>query len=58
MRTTGEHRAELLPNGFIRVFDYGTYWAGLYNRDGSHRSGNHCASMDRAALAFANELEG
>ena len=32
-------RIERLPNGFIRIYDYACQWDGLYNEDGSYRSG-------------------
>lgn len=39
-------RIELLPNGLIRAYDHKCAWAGLYNSDGSRRSGNFSKGMD------------
>jgi hypothetical protein len=33
-------RFETLSNGLIRAFDYSTRTSGLYNADGSYRSGD------------------
>lgn len=40
MIAANHYQIELLPNGFIRVYHYGPNWVGLYNADGSHRSGD------------------
>lgn len=33
-------KVEKLPNGFYRFYDYGTQLSGLYNPDGTMRSGD------------------
>lgn len=33
-------RIELLPNGYYRIFDYGTKWSGLYHMDGTYHAGD------------------
>ena len=33
------YRTELLPNGYIRVFDYATKWSALYTPAGEFHSG-------------------
>lgn len=32
-------RVELLPNGYLRVFDYSCNWSALYTMQGEHYSG-------------------
>ena len=38
-RQPSHYRAELLPNGYVRVFDYGTKWSALYTPAGEFHSG-------------------
>ena len=35
-----QFQVELLPNGFVRVFDRGSKLQGLFNKDGSYRQGD------------------
>lgn len=32
-------RVELLPNGYLRVYDYGCNWSALYTMQGEYYSG-------------------
>jgi len=41
-------RAELLPNGYYRIFDYASGLAGLYTRDGHHQHGDLRLSREAA----------
>ena len=38
-RPPSRYRAELLPNGYVRVFDYATKWSALYTPAGEFHSG-------------------
>lgn len=44
---------EILPNGFVRVFDRASGLSGLYEMDGSYRSGDIRNAGPRVALHVA-----
>ncbi len=34
------YTTEILPNGYIRIYDRRSQWAGLYTTDGKYQNGN------------------
>lgn len=52
------YRIEKLDNGFFRVYDYVCKYDGLYNTDGTRRSGSTILSRGQVLNAIANLRRG
>ena len=48
--------AELLPNGFYRLFCYGSKLSGLYHQDGTHHAGSLILNKAAAAALISDEI--
>ena len=46
------YRAEILPNGLIRVYDYACQWAACFDANGNFRHGNPVKLAPSAVLSL------